>query len=330
MTQKTNEILTTKDAKDANAFPCSSVPSVDKKTAPLITFRPAQEEFFWCPARHAVALWRRQFGKSYTLGNWALKEMGDMPGCSVFFASAAIALGTENIRKEAEVWASMLVKMKAEQGERLTTSADDDDGNLLDVDAIADMFESSKLEAKLWFDHTTFSRSRVVAPNPATAVGWTGHIVLDEFGRIPHLQDVIEAMEPFMSSNPRFKWRWATTPPPQDDHYSWDLICPDSEEFPLNARGNWYRSKSGHLCHRVDVDDAFAGGVPMYHPETGAAITPDEHRALSFDKTAWDRNFRLKFIKGGLAALSQQSIFLAMERGKNECIGVDCREAVTL
>ena len=287
-------------------------------SGPLITFRPAQEEFFWCEARHAVALWRRQFGKSRTLGAWGIKKMGEMPGCSVFYVSAAIALGTENIRKEAELWAAMVRELRA-AGRELSTSADDDDGGLLDADAICDLFESSKLEARLHHDQTTFSRSRVCAPNPATAVGWTGHIVLDEFGRIPYLKDVIEAVEPFMSSNPQFQWRWATTPPPQDDHYSWELLMPDVEHFPVNPRGNWYRSKEANkLVHRVDVDDAFAGGVPMYHAETGAAISPDESREQAFDKVGWDRNYRLAFIRGGLSALSLQHIFLAMERGKNE------------
>ena len=286
------------------------------QTSPLITFRPAQEEFFWAKNRRVAALWRRQFGKSRTLGAWGLKMMGEMPGCSVFYVSAAIALGTENIRKEAQLWAEMLgmLRTAAEaEGKQLTSNGDG-----LDVDAIADLFESSKLETRLWHSNSVYSRSRVCAPNPATAVGWTGHIVLDEFGRIPALQDVLEAVGPFMSSNPHFQERWATTPPPEDDHYSWELLVPDQDEFPLNPRGNWYRSKMGVLIHRCDVDDAFAGGIPMYHAETGAAITPDQARADAFDKVGWDRNYRLKFIRGGTAALSLQALFLAQARGASE------------
>lgn len=279
-----------------------------------------------------MALWRRQFGKSYTLGAWGLKKMGEMAGCSVFYVSAAIALGTENIRKEAEIWAAMTRALRTQipSDQRLVTAADDDKGELLDVDAIADLFASSKLESRLYHSRTVFSRSRVCAPNPATAVGWTGHIVLDEFGRIPQLKDVIEAVEPFMSSNPQFQWRWATTPPPEDDHYSWELLCPDQDEFPLNARGNWYRSKANVLVHRVDVDDAYSGGVPMYHPESGEAISPDESRATAFDKVAWDRNYRLKFIRGGLAALDFRHIFLAMEAGKTLGVCAASTEEVVL
>jgi hypothetical protein len=293
---------------------------------PLIGFRPGQDDFFWCDNGLAAALWRRQFGKSRTLGSWGLKMMGEMPGCSVFYVSAAIALGSENIRKEAQLWAEMLGMLKSQAAAAGQSLESNGDG--LDVDAIADLFEHSKLETKLWHDKTTYSRSRVCAPNPATAVGWTGHIVLDEFGRIPDLQDVIEAVEPFMSSNPQFKWRWATTPPPQDDHYSWELIVPDQDEFPVNPRGNWYRSKAGILVHRLDVDDAFAAGTAMFHPETRQAISPDESRRLAFDKNAWDRNYRLRFIRGGLAAISMQHLFLAMERGKGECIGAAATEEV--
>lgn len=298
---------------------------------PLISFRPAQEEAFWCEDRHCALLWRRQFGKSRTLGAWGLKQMAEMAGCSVFYVSAAIALGVENIRKEAELWAYMLQAMRAAaeaQGQQLTSTGLDDHGESLDVDALADLFEHSKLETKLWHSRSIYSRSRVVAPNPATAVGWTGHIVLDEFGRIPDLQNVIEAVQPFMSSNPQFRWRWATTPPPQDDHYSWELLVPENEEFPVNPRGNWYTSKAGVRVHRVTCDDAFAGGTPMYSDKSGQPITPDESRAEHFDKQAWDRNYRLKFIRGGLAALSLQHLFAAMERGKHLGLAVDVKEAV--
>lgn len=286
-----------------------------KPAGGLISLRPAQEEVFWSDAGLEFLLWRRQYGKSRVLGAWGIRQMIEMRGCSVFFVSASIVLGTENIRKEAEIWtettAAMRRMVKA-GGLRLETNADG-----LDADAVADLFEHSKLETKIWHDRTTYSRSRVVAPNPSTAVGWTGHVVLDEVGRIADLKDVIEAVEPFMSSNPQFRWRMASTPPPEDDHYSWEIIVPPQEEFPVNPRGNRYESQAGIAVHRCDVFDAYAGGIPMYHPKTRKPISPEESRALAFDKTAWDRNYALRFIRGGTAALSLQNIFLAMERGRD-------------
>ena len=296
----------------------------------LIPLRPAQEEAFWSDAGLEFLLWRRQFGKSRTLGAWALRQMIEMRGCSLFFVSASIVLGTENIRKESEIWneTTRLLRIGVEKlGFRLTTNADElvKSG---DMDGIADMFEHSKLETKLWHDRTTYSRSRVCAPNPATAVGWTGHVVLDEVGRIPDLKDVLEAVEPFMSSNPKFRWRMASTPPPDDDHYSWEIIVPPQDEWPVNERGNRYESQAGIAVHRVDCYDAYAGGVPMYHPKTRKPISPEESRALAFDKTAWDRNYALRFIRGGAAAMSLSHLFLAMERGQNEGRAVAISEEV--
>lgn len=56
-------------------------------------------------------------------------------------------------------------------------------------------------------------------------------MVIEEVDRMPELKEMIEALEPIMSSNPEFLWRMASTPPPEDDHYSWELIGPPQEEF---------------------------------------------------------------------------------------------------
>jgi len=56
-------------------------------------------------------------------------------------------------------------------------------------------------------------------------------VVIEEVDRMPELKEMIEALEPIMSSNPEFLWRMASTPPPEDDHYSWELIGPPQEEF---------------------------------------------------------------------------------------------------
>lgn len=293
---------------------------------PLIALRSYQQEAFW--SEHGVMfwLWRRQAGKSFTAASKALRRMMEIRGLSSFFVSASVALGTEFVRKEAEVWAKVIEAMRqlaASQDLQLESNADG-----LDLDAVCDLFEHQKLETKIWHDRTTYSRSRVIAPNPDTAVGWTGDIWMDEFGRMPEFQAVLEAVLPFMSSNPQFRLLGITTPPPDDAHYSWELVLPQQEEFEINARGNWYRSQAGYLVHRVDAWDAFAAGVPMYDDETRAALTPEEHRKKAFDKTAWDRNFGLRFVAGGTAALSAASLLVAMERGKTLCRANNVTEEV--
>lgn len=295
-------------------------------TAPLIKFRSYQEAVFWQKLRRLLLMWARQRGKSFILAAKALDRMMEFADHTCVFVSASILLGTEFVRKEAQVWNIVLGQYKKvcqENGMLMETNIDG-----LSIDDIADIFEHQKLEAKIWHDRTTYSRSIVVAPNPATAVGWTGDIFMDEVGRIPDLKDVIEAVQPFMSSNPQYIWWMATTPPPDDSHYSFDLFLPPVTEFQVNPKGNWYDSKSGIPCHRVDVWDGTAAGVTLYDDDTGDEVTPEEHRARAFDKVAWDRNYGLKFVRGGIAAVSYLALAHAMQMGKGFCMGADIRDQI--
>jgi hypothetical protein len=301
---------------------------------PLIQLRPYAQEPFWNDSLGiAFWIWRRQSGKSFTAAAKALRRMMQIRGLLSVFCSASVNLGVEFVRKEAVIWAMLLQKYRAlvkEQGLMLTTSADDSKGDLLDLDAIADLFEHQKLETKIWHDRTTYSRSIVVAPNPDTAVGWTGDIWLDEFGRMPEFKDVLEAVLPFMSSNPQFILLGITTPPPDDKHYSWELTIPEEQEFQTNPKGNWYRSAAGYMCHRVDAWDSNMAGVPMYDDQTRQPITPEEHRARAFDKEAWDRNFGLRFITGGQAAVSLLSLQQAMAAGRGQTLAINVSEEIAV
>jgi hypothetical protein len=309
-------------------------PSLIDMPEPLIKLRDYQAEAFRHSAGLLAWLYRRQAGKSYGLGVTALDWMME-DVCSVIFASAALRLGMENILKEAEVWREMTEKLREaskQAGFQLTTNADDDKGGLIDVDAIADMFEHQKLETRLWHSRTKYSRSMVVAPNPDTAVGWTGHVILDEVGRMPDFQLLFEAMEPIVSSSSKFRVRMATTPPPDDTHYSYELLAPPPElenSFTHNPRGNWYTSRLGILVHRVDAWDGALAGVPLYDLKSREKLTPDEHRARAVDKTAWDRNYGIKFIRGGAAAISMAALHHAQVAGQYEGQGVHITEILS-
>jgi hypothetical protein len=299
----------------------------------IIQLRPYQDVAFDRMEGMMAYVWRRQSGKSFTLGCVALDWMMEAV-CDVIFASAAIRLGTENIRKEAEVWRIMTEtlrgQIKAGGGYDLTTNADNDKGELLDVDAIADLFEHQKLETRLWHNRSQCSRSLVVAPNPDTAVGWTGHVIMDEVGRIPDFRDVYEAMEPIVSANQNFRIRLATTPPPDDSHYSYELLAPPAgSEFKPNEAGDFYESEAGLLVHRVDAWDGYEAGVPLYNLKSREPQTPEEHRALAVDRTAWDRNYGLKFISGGAAAISRLALMRAQEAGADEGFGRNITDQLT-
>jgi hypothetical protein len=298
----------------------------------LIGGRIYQDEAFRVVLRRLFLLWARQQGKSYELARQSFNRMMKTPGRLVTFISASVVLGSELLRKDAVLWQTMIQKMRALAAARdmqLTTTADEIIEH--DLDALMDIFEHSKLEVRLWHDRTTCSRTRVIAPNPDTAVSWTADIFGDEVGRWPDPQLLFEAVVPFMRSNPDLIMRLATTPPPDDKHYTFELFSPPPGLiFPISAKGNFYRSASGLMVHRVDIEDGIAAGVPVYHPDTGAEISPDEDRALAFDKSAWDRNNRLKFLAGGTAAVSMAAITRAMEQGAGQCIGVNVTEEVTL
>lgn len=293
---------------------------------PIIKLRPYQLEVFRNKIGMMAFVWRRQSGKSFALGNIGLDWMMESV-CDVIFASAAVRLGMENIRKEAEVWriVTQALRDRSEAaGFMLTTNAADNKGELLDVDAIADLFESQKLETKIWHSNSRFSRSIVVAPNPDTAVGWTGNVIMDEVGRIPNFRDVYEAMEPIISANSNYRIRFATTPPPDDTHYSYEFLCPPAgSEFDHNPAGNFYETDSGLLVHRVDAWDGYAAGVPLYDLKTREALTPEVHRSRAIDRTAWDRNYGLKFIAGGSAAISNMDLNRAQERGQDQGLAIN-------
>lgn len=303
-------------------------------SAPLVPFRPYQERVFRNALGILFWIWRRQCGKSYGLGLTGLDWMMETPGITVVFMSAALRLGMENIRKEAEVWRDVTAKMRAatDQGGmfKITTNADDDDGNLLDIDAVADLFEHQKLESRVYFDNAVYSRSVVIAPNPDTAVGFTGHLILDEVGRMPNFKEIMEAAAPFVDSNPNFLIRGATTPPPDDAHYSYDLLAPRDENFSVSATGNFYRSLGNLVVHRLDAYDAAAAGIPLYDRESRKPITPELARSNALDKTAWDRNYGCKFVKGGSAAISRTDLQHAQLAGKGKCVGINCTEILAL
>lgn len=304
-----------------------------KARQPLVKLRPYQQTARSIRDGIAALVQRRQSGKSHILGVIGLEWMMETV-CSVLFMSAALRLGMENIRKEAEIWRAVTAQLRelATKGDyKLTTSADDDAGQLLDVDAIADMFEHQRLETRLYHDTASYSRSVVMAPNPDTAVGWTGHTILDEVGRMPDFRACFEAAEPFVSSNPQFKLRMSTTPPPDDTHASYEMLAPQTDApFKVNPKGNFYESQSNIRVLRVDAWDAHAAGVPLYDSRTREPATPEQHRAKAIDKVAWDRNYGCKFIKGGTAAISLTDLTHACTIGRGECLGIDITDHLVL
>lgn len=270
-------------------------------------------------------LWRRQGGKSTVLANAALMEMMRTRARLVTYVSASLLLGREIVLKESAVLQEAmrefadLAKNAQLKLETIDNSAAKND-KIFNADEFAELFESQRLEFRLWHDRTTFSRTQVIAPNPATARGWSGTVMLDEFGFIREFRDLWEAVEPIISSDKSFKFIGATTPPKDDAHYSYELTAPAlGTEFPVNAAGNWYESEAGERVHRVDIHDAYAAGQKLYDRRSGKEVSPQEHFARAEDKDAWRRNYAVQHVLGGTSAVGLLVLDTAQRRGVGEC-----------
>lgn len=256
-------------------------------------------------------LTRRQYGKTTEAARIALKKMMRTPGHTVVFGSVKLDLGRDITRKESEAMhrAFRILAQQAEQAKtkleaiELTDSGEKNVTEVFNPDDWAKIYESTRLEFRLYHDRTVYSRTKVVALTP-DAVGETGDLILDEVGRVKNFRAVWEAVKPIISSNREFRCLLTTTPPPDDTHYSFELLAPPiGVDFPVNPEGNWYQSDLGVWVLRVNAWDAFADNVQLYDDDTGAVITPDESRRRDPDKDAWDRNYGVKFVVGGTSAI---------------------------
>jgi hypothetical protein len=269
-------------------------------------------------------LTRRQYGKTTEAARISLKKMMRRPGHTVVFGSVKLDLGREITRKESEAMqkAFGVIADQAAKAHAQLDVVDPEKGRSVarvNMDDWADLYEAQRLEFRLYHSRTVYSRTKVVALTPE-AVGETGDLILDEVGRVKKFREVWEAVKPIISSNPEFRCLLTTTPPPDDTHYSFELLSPPiGKEFPVNPRGNWYRSDLGVWILRVTAWDAYADNVVLYDDDTGAPITPDQSRARDHDKDAWDRNYGVKFVVGGTSACGLVQLHSAQERGVGKC-----------
>lgn len=306
--------------KDADSAPSSII-----HPRPL-RVRAGQLEFERGVDLHRVCglIARRQYGKTTIASRIALKKMMRTPGHTVVFGSVKLDLGREIVRKESEALQKAIKQLVgfAQSSAGLLDLTDERGKALpatLGADDFAELYEAQRLEFRFHHDRTTYSRTKVVALT-TSAVGETGDLILDEVGRVKNFREVWEAVSPIIASNPQFRCLLTTTPPPQDDHYSFELLAPPiTANFAPNPKGNWYRSDLGVHTLRVDAWDAYADNVPLYDDDTGAPISPEQSRAVAADKDAWDRNYGCKFVLGGTAAIGLLQLDAAQRRGVGKC-----------
>lgn len=285
-------------------------------------------------------LWERQAGKSTTLADLALFDMMRTPGRTCVYASASLLLGREIVLKQVERTdisvrdviakeSAVLFQSAAEFGsqakaaELIFETADARAGKILSGltrDDFADLFESQRLEFRVYHDRGTYSRTQVIAPNVATARGWSGTVFLDEIGFIRDFQELWIAIEPIISTKQDFKLVMSTTPPQDDTHYCFELLAaPTGMEFKPNAAGNWYESEQGIPVHRADCWDTYEAGKRIYDVKTRAEITPEQAFRNAINKDGHRVNHQLKWLLGGSAAIDLLRLKTAQERGIGQC-----------
>jgi len=286
-------------------------------------------------------LWERQSGKSTTLADMSLEEMVRRTGHTCVYASASLLLSREMVLKQSQrvglcgrevveqEAARMLASTKdwaartASQGMSFQT-ADAARDKILGKLSLADyaaLFEEQRLEFRVYHDRTSYSRTKVIAPNVATARSWSGTVFLDEIAFIPDLRELMVAVLPIVSTDPEFKLILSTTPPEFDDtHYSYELLAPPAEvEFKPNPEGNWYESESGITVHRADAFDTHLAGKKVFDIRNGKKITPAEALDRAPNKPGHRIAHFLAWLAGGSAACDLMRLRVAQERGIGKC-----------
>jgi len=305
--------------------------------APIIQLTPPQDEVFWSTYRMLWMLWRRQLGKSFLFGSKAMDRCMELSDHMACFVSGSILMGGELIEKEALVWRKLIDALRIAarlRGLKLTTIADDDKGNTLDVDAIADLFQHAKLECTIWHTQTSYSRTRVLSPNPATARGFSGDVFGDEVCFWPDFKATMDAIEPIISRNPGWIMWLASSPPADDSHPTFEILQPQRDAWPANARGNWYHTNTedgseGYPVHRCDANDAMLAGVPLYSlKKAGKQLTIEEAFSEAIDKESFRRNYLLQFIAGGSSALGLHDIIEAQKRGRQRGLALEITDTL--
>jgi len=291
-------------------------------------------------ARTLVLLWARQCRKSTALAVIAFDEMSRGPHRNVIAASASLLVGSELVGKSMATveHTALVVREAAAFQAALAASLGGSRTQLglvaanrqtsaeyrgLTAEDFTDLYRAGRLELRLYHDRSAYSRLRVIAPNPATARGWTGTVLRDEAGFTPAALEaqLQEAVEPIIDADPSFRLVLASNLPADDGHPFFQLTLPPPDlDFIPSPRGSFYRGQNGVLIHRVAMADAYLAGHVLHDHRTAAPLTLDEFYAQAVSKGALRRNYQLIHEFGGAAAIDLLALAAAQRRGLAESL----------
>jgi hypothetical protein len=283
--------------------------------------------------RSMVLFWARQCRKSTTLGDLAFDEMARAPGKTVIGASASLLTGSELIskslssaeqaimvsREAAAVQAGLAHSAAANKLSLICASSETGkEYKGITPDDFRDLYKSSKLELRLYHDRTAYSRTLIIAPNPATARGWTGKVIRDEAGFTrPEVETALQiATKPIADTDPTFQIVYASNLPGNNRHPFFQMTIPPPEmKFPACASGHFYRGTNGILIHRVALCDAYAAGHVLYDMKEGKPMTYEQFLADPANKLGLDESYLLNHTSGGDSAIDLFAMLTSQRRG---------------
>lgn len=282
-------------------------------------------------------LWTRRGRKSTTLGNIGFDELSVKPGRTVIAASASLLLGTELVSQTVTATEQAItvgreaIAMReamgiGAEGKGLELQcADRETGKVyrtITDEDFKDLYQSKKLEMRLYFDKTTYSRLMVIAPNPATARGWGGTVLRDEVGFVRSgLETELQiAVDPIFRTDPSFKMIYASNLPRDDRHPWFEMTMPPAEtSFPPNPAGHFYRGQNGILIHRVSLADAYEAGHVLYD-NRGQPMTLEQFRRDPANRIQLPGSYDLIHTAGGTAVIDLMALLSAQKAGAQGCL----------
>lgn len=293
-------------------------------------------------SRVMYLFWTRRGRKSTTLGSMAFDVMSSAPGKSVIAASASLLVGSElvnmalsaaeqavRIRQEAEALRMALQQSADDRGALHLVAANSDTGKIysnIGDDDYTDLYKSKRLEFRLYFDKTQYSRLLVIAPNPATARGWGGCVFRDEqqFTHPELERDLQTATDPIIDTDPTFRLVYASNLCGDDRHPGYEMTLPrEPMEFAPDPAGHFYISQTGLLVHRVNLADAYAAGHTLFDKKSGQPL-PLEKALAGMSPNARKWNYMLVHEAGGTSAIDALAFHSAQTRGMGACVSVYC------
>lgn len=266
--------------------------------------------------RNMVSMQARQTGKTFGISVEAGIVCCTVRNARCITLSASLRQGAMNIQKDAEVWRTVhgLIRKLYGESRAISTPADDDKGNLIDLDAISDLLENGKLITKFRWGRAAsdYSSHEIWAANPDTARGATAQrVFLDEAFTVQEYLEVVRAIKHCIARVKGARFKQKGTPPISSDHPSWEVLY-DEATYTPNARGNWRWSNApggqGIPILRVDGYDAELAGVASFDDITGEPTTVAEKLAKSGDREGDEREIALKFGSGGNTLIPYSSL----------------------